>query len=155
MNCITRDDYYKLYKRLRGTIKIDSVVINILNEVDDLVPKVSVKNKILDTNKEWGVETTIVNTDKYCGKLSHVNAGSAGSLHYHKIKDETLYLKEGFVIIELDDAVSLLNPGDSVNIKAGSKHRFTALTNSIIFEFSTNHNDKDVVRLEKSEDGLE
>ena len=45
--------------------------------------------------KPWGYELHWAKTDRYVGKLIHVNAGHALSLQYHNIKDETIYLQSG------------------------------------------------------------
>lgn len=42
----------------------------------------------------------------------------------------------------------ILEPGDSVHLPAGTIHRFSGLEDSEIFEFSTLHDDADVVRIE-------
>ena len=42
--------------------------------------------------KPWGYELHWAKTDRYVGKLIHVNAGHALSLQYHNQKDETIFL---------------------------------------------------------------
>jgi D-lyxose ketol-isomerase len=41
-------------------------------------------------------------------------------------------------------------PGDRFDVKPGMTHRFTGLEDSVIVEFSTHHDEADVVRLEPS-----
>jgi hypothetical protein len=43
--------------------------------------------------KTWGREVWIVNNETYCGKILYITAGKTGSLHYHRHKTETFYLK--------------------------------------------------------------
>ena len=45
--------------------------------------------------KPWGYELILARTDRYVGKILHVDAGQALSLQYHEVKDETLYLYRG------------------------------------------------------------
>ena len=49
-------------------------------------------------NKPWGYELHWAKTDRYVGKVIHINAGHALSLQYHNIKDETIYLHAGLLL---------------------------------------------------------
>ena len=53
--------------------------------------------------KPWGYELHWAKTDRYVGKLIHVNAGHALSLQYHNLKDETIYLHSGKLLFEIED----------------------------------------------------
>jgi quercetin dioxygenase-like cupin family protein len=91
-------------------------------------------------------------TDRYLGKLIHVNKGEALSLQYHELKDEFQYVVSGSVEIELGGSEAELTrhrmqAGDTLHITAGTRHRLTALEDTEIFEVSTAEID-DVVRLE-------
>src|SRR5688572_31395216 len=50
--------------------------------------------------KPWGYEIWWAKTDRYVGKILHVNAGHALSLQYHNIKDETIHLYSGRLLYE-------------------------------------------------------
>jgi len=102
--------------------------------------------------KPWGYELHWARTDRYVGKLIHVNAGHALSLQYHNRKDETIYLHSGRLLFEIgDNGDSLvrreMHPGERVHITPKTVHRMTAIEDSDIFEVSTPELD-DVVRLE-------
>ncbi len=102
--------------------------------------------------KPWGYELHWAKTDRYVGKLIHVNAGHALSLQYHNRKDETIYLHSGRLLFEIaergtDLVKREMHPGDRVHITPMTVHRMTALEDSDIFEVSTPELD-DVVRLE-------
>src|SRR5262252_2427182 len=43
--------------------------------------------------KGWGREVWIVNGDLYCGKILEIRKGKRCSLHFHKIKNESFYLR--------------------------------------------------------------
>ena len=102
-------------------------------------------------DKPWGFELHWAKTDRYVGKLIHVNAGHALSLQYHKVKDETIYLQSGRLEFEIQDGDALvkreMHPGERVHITANTIHRMTAIEDSDIFEVSTPELD-DVVRLQ-------
>ena len=98
-------------------------------------------------DKPWGYEIRWAITDRYLGKILHVNRGEALSLQYHERKDECILLQKGVLDLELDGAVHRLQPGDSVHITPGMRHRMTAVEDCDIFEVSTPELE-DVVRLE-------
>jgi mannose-6-phosphate isomerase-like protein (cupin superfamily) len=102
-------------------------------------------------DKPWGYELIWARTDRYVGKILHIDAGHALSLQYHERKDETLYLLAGTLELELgDDEHALqtiaLAPGESVHMWPGRRHRLTARTACDVLEVSTPELD-DVVRL--------
>jgi mannose-6-phosphate isomerase-like protein (cupin superfamily) len=99
--------------------------------------------------KVWGEERWIVNRE-YCGKLLILMKRHRCSLHYHKVKDETFYVAKGCVLMECGDKSIIMRPGDAILIEANTKHRFTGLEESEIFEFSTHHDDSDSYRDEVS-----
>jgi len=110
-----------------------------------------VRAGVLRVDKPWGYELVWAKTDRYVGKIIHVNAGHALSLQYHRVKTETVYLMSGRVVYEIQEGEELrqldLNPGDRLHIPAGTVHRVTAVEDADIFEVSTPELD-DVVRLE-------
>jgi len=102
-------------------------------------------------DKPWGFELVWAHTDRYVGKILHIDAGHALSLQYHRHKDETLYLLQGALELEVgdgDEALETLRlePGDSIRMWPGRRHRLTASTDCEVLEVSTPELD-DVVRL--------
>lgn len=102
-------------------------------------------------DKPWGYELRWAVTDRYLGKILHVNQGEALSLQYHERKDECQYVVSGCVDIELggaDGALSArrMRAGDTLHIQPGTRHRITAVEDTDIFEVSTPEGD-DVVRI--------
>ena len=101
--------------------------------------------------KPWGYEIHWAKTDRYVGKLIHVNAGHALSLQYHNLKDETIYLQSGTMLFEIEvDGVLTrreMAPGEYVHVTPKTVHRMTAIADCDIFEVSTPEL-HDVVRLE-------
>jgi mannose-6-phosphate isomerase len=119
--------------------------------------------------KPWGYELHWAKTDRYVGKLIHVNAGHALSLQYHNQKDETIFLWSGRMLFEIGAAplppgqsgaggstaaaaggplsAREMKPGEAVHVTPRTVHRMTAITDCDIFEVSTPEL-QDVVRLE-------
>jgi mannose-6-phosphate isomerase-like protein (cupin superfamily) len=101
--------------------------------------------------KPWGYELHWAKTDRYVGKVIHVNKGHALSLQYHNRKDETIFLWSGRLLFEMEiDGTRVereLAQGESVHVTPGTIHRMTAIEDADVFEVSTPELD-DVVRLE-------
>jgi len=102
--------------------------------------------------KPWGWENRFAITDKYLGKVIHVNGGEMLSLQYHRVKDETVLVVSGVMDLELEDdhgqmQTHRLTPGMSRRILPQRKHRMIGLQECEFFEVSTPEID-DVVRLE-------
>ena len=102
-------------------------------------------------DKPWGYELHWAKTDRYVGKVIHVNKGHALSLQYHNIKDETIFLWTGKLLFEIEVDGQLqqreMSPGEAVHITPKTVHRMTAIEDSDILEASTPEL-HDVVRLE-------
>jgi mannose-6-phosphate isomerase len=102
-------------------------------------------------DKPWGYELHWARTDRYVGKIIHVNKGHALSLQYHNVKDETIFLWSGKLLFEIEINGKLtgreMAPGEAVHITPKTVHRMTALEDSDILEASTPEL-QDVVRLE-------
>jgi mannose-6-phosphate isomerase len=107
--------------------------------------------EVVRVEKPWGYELHWAHTDRYVGKVIHVNRGHALSLQYHNRKDETIYLWSGRLRFEIEIDGQLVSrdmqPGESVHITPKTVHRMTAIEDSDILEASTPELD-DVVRLE-------
>jgi len=105
----------------------------------------------LRIEKPWGYELVWAKTDKYVGKLLHIEQGTKLSLQYHRIKDETILVKSGEMELVIEEngqrSSTILRPGDSRHIPPGTIHRMIALTTCDVIEVSTTELD-DVVRLE-------
>ena len=105
-------------------------------------------------SKVWGWEDWIVNNDRYCGKILFIKKGHHTSFHYHKVKDETLYVQSGKLLVEhgmnnefyLSTSI-ILYIQDSMHVPLALRHRLTALEDTYIIEFSTHHDEEDTVRL--------
>lgn len=106
--------------------------------------------EVKNVPKPWGHETIWAHTDRYVGKILHINAGQALSVQYHNRKDETVHLLNGDLIyrVKLGDELEdmRLTKGQSFRITPGTVHQMEAITDCDILEVSTPELD-DVVRL--------
>jgi len=106
---------------------------------------------VIRVEKPWGYELHWAKTDRYVGKIIHVNAGHALSLQYHELKDETIFLWAGQLEFEIRDGdevkVWKMNEGETVRITPKTIHRMKALKDCDVIEVSTPELD-DVIRLE-------
>jgi mannose-6-phosphate isomerase-like protein (cupin superfamily) len=103
-------------------------------------------------DKPWGYELRWAVTDRYLGKLLHIEGGQALSLQYHVQKDESIFVVSGLLDLVLENADGTLEtyrlaPGMSARVRSGRRHRFVAVEGTDLFEASSAEID-DVVRLE-------
>ena len=102
--------------------------------------------------KPWGYEVHWAVTDRYVGKLLHIEAGQLLSLQFHERKDESIYVLRGRMIFRYRDAAGELVDremiaGEAQHVPTGMVHQFEALEHTDVLEASTPHLD-DVVRLQ-------
>ncbi|MEM3086493.1 MAG: sugar phosphate nucleotidyltransferase [Halobacteria archaeon] len=98
-------------------------------------------------DKPWGYEKVLVRTEKYMTKELFIREGYSTSVHYHKEKDETLYVQSGTLAVEFKDGVKkTFNRNDSFRITPGMHHRLIGLENVVLQEVSTPQLD-DTVRV--------
>jgi len=100
--------------------------------------------------KPWGHEIIWAHTERYVGKILHINAGHALSVQYHERKDETVYLLRGELKywVKVGDAMQdmHLREGDAFRITPNTIHYMEAVTDCDVLEASTPELD-DVIRL--------
>jgi mannose-6-phosphate isomerase-like protein (cupin superfamily) len=108
--------------------------------------------------KGWGREVWIANNHRYCGKILEIRQGKRCSLHYHKLKTETFYLRTGKLKVRVKESAAaealeefILGPGDCMDVPAGTVHQMEALEDSELLEFSTQHFETDSHRLVKGD----
>jgi mannose-6-phosphate isomerase len=101
--------------------------------------------------KPWGYEIWWAVTERYVGKILHVNRGQRLSLQYHEQKEESCYVLSGSLLLvqgESEDALAerRVTVGDVWHNAPGVIHTIEALEDSDVLEASTPFLD-DVVRL--------
>lgn len=101
--------------------------------------------------KPWGYEIWWAQTEKYVGKLLHIEAGKKLSLQYHVKKDETVHVQRGEMLLLVEEGGKMverrLGVGESYRIRPGTRHRMIAITDLDVLEVSTPEVE-DVVRIE-------
>jgi mannose-6-phosphate isomerase-like protein (cupin superfamily) len=101
--------------------------------------------------KPWGYELIFAHTERYVGKILHINKGESLSLQFHEMKEETLYVVAGELKLTIecdgDRRVLPLRKGESFHIPPRLIHRMEAVEDTDVAEVSTPELD-DVVRLE-------
>jgi len=101
--------------------------------------------------KPWGYEQVWAHTEKYAGKILHIEKGKRLSLQYHAIKDETICVQSGKILLTIERDGGLvdieLEPGITIHISPKTVHRMEAIVDSDVLEVSTSELD-DVVRIE-------
>ncbi len=106
--------------------------------------------KVVRVSKPWGHETIWAQSDRYVGKILHINAGHELSVQYHNKKDETVHLLSGEIVYRVKNGDLLedmrLRVGESFRITPGTVHQMIAVTDCDVLEVSTPERD-DVVRL--------
>ena len=103
-------------------------------------------------DKPWGHELIWAQTDRYVGKILVIETGRRLSLQRHEVKDESIYILSGRLLLTLEDdggdvRTEELGPGDHRHVPTGRIHRYEAVERCEILEVSTPELD-DVVRLQ-------
>src|SRR5258708_977399 len=98
--------------------------------------------------KGWGREVWLVNNELYCGKILEILKGKRCSLHFHKLKTESFFLRAGRLRVYVKEAPTAdtleefeLRVGECLDIPRGLVHQMEALEDPELFEFSTQHFD--------------
>jgi mannose-6-phosphate isomerase-like protein (cupin superfamily) len=110
------------------------------------------KFSVRRVEKPWGHELVFAHTERYVGKVLHIEPGEALSLQFHERKDETFLVARGEIRLEVEEDGRLvtrtLREGESYHVAPPTRHRMTAgPAGCDLFEVSTPELE-DVVRLE-------
>lgn len=107
-------------------------------------------NAPLRVEKPWGYELIWAKTDRYVGKILHIEPGHLLSLQYHNKKDETIFVLKGEIIFRVMKGEQLvewtMREGESYHVAPLTVHQMEAVTSADLLEASTPEVD-DVVRL--------
>ncbi len=100
--------------------------------------------------KPWGYELVWARTERYVGKILHIEPGHVLSLQYHNKKDESIYVLAGEIILRIQQGDTLIErravQGEAFHIPPKLVHQFEAVLPTDLLEASTPELD-DVVRL--------
>ena len=105
---------------------------------------------VMKIEKPWGYELHWAKTERYVGKILHIEPGHVLSLQYHNKKDESIYVLAGEIILRMQQGETLIErrvrQGEAFHIPPKTIHQFEAVVASDLLEASTAELD-DVVRL--------
>src|SRR5258705_12714184 len=100
--------------------------------------------------KGWGREVWIANGDLYCGKILEIRKGKRCSLHFHKLKTESFYLRAGRLKIRVKDSPDSevieefeLAAVECMGVPLRLVHQIEALDDAERYEVCTQHCDCD------------
>ena len=93
-------------------------------------------------DRPWGHFEVLSDEPDHKVKRIVIRPGHRLSLQYHKKKDESLYLYEGKVRIEIEGSDGRLvqyvaEPGHCLRVLPLTKHRLEAIEDATLFEVST------------------
>ena len=102
--------------------------------------------------RPWGHYKVLETEEGFQLKKLVVEPGRRLSLQSHEFRAEHWFIISGSAISEIDGTQNILGPGDSVDVKAGSKHRIscTSLEPLVFIEVQTgsSFDEEDIVRYE-------
>lgn len=102
--------------------------------------------------RPWGRYDILLETDETKVKLITVNPTSKLSYQYHEKRKEQWVVVEGQLTLILNDAEQVLNPGMTVSIYPGDKHRAWNKTDKpvkfIEVQTGTYFGEDDIIRLD-------
>src|SRR5881628_892464 len=89
-----------------------------------------VSDAITRVEKPWGHELIWARTDRYVGKILHIESGHVLSLQYHNKKDESIYVLTGEIILRIQRGDTLIErpmrQGAAFHIEPKLIHQFEA-----------------------------
>ena len=110
---------------------------------------INLNNKI-KIEKPWGHELIWSDSDKYLGKVIFIKKGESLSYQYHNKKEETIYIINGPMKLDIGGGKDyiVLNDGDSYKIPPLEKHRFSSIDSDVMLVEVSSYHPDDVVRIE-------
>jgi D-lyxose ketol-isomerase len=91
---------------------------------------------------EWGREDIWANNQKYNGRMLHFIQDKSTQMHFHREKDETIFIISGkflirYINVENGEVIEkVLEPGDSWNTPSLLPHQFYCMEKGVICEVS-------------------
>ena len=108
--------------------------------------------------KPWGHEIVWAHCDKFVGKILCINSGHKLSRQYHIKKEETIFVLNGTLLLELGNENIKkidLKRGQSFHITPGTIHRFCAEYGDVELAEVSTPELEDVIRIEDDYDRSE
>ena len=102
--------------------------------------------------RPWGQYEVLKTEENFQLKKLLVRPGMRLSLQSHMYRSEHWFIVSGTAKVEIDGVKNNVGPGDSVDIKTGSKHRISCIsTEPLIFievQTGSSFDEEDIVRYE-------
>jgi sialic acid synthase SpsE/quercetin dioxygenase-like cupin family protein len=92
---------------------------------------------------------------EYCKKLIVQLQGQSHPSHFHKLKEETFQVLHGELIVNVDNHVRTLKPGETCLVMPGVWHSFGTETGCVFEEISTTHYNNDSYYKDKAINKIE
>jgi len=99
------------------------------------------------TDKPWGYEKVLISTENFLTKEIYIKEGYTTSYHYHRDKEESIYMLEGSCYVQFDNRKEFFGRNDTMDIPRGAPHKIVATENSLMHSISTPFID-DIIRIE-------
>ena len=88
----------------------------------------------MKTKKIWGTDEKIFETDSMEIHILKIKKGYGCSVHNHNLKRNFFYVLGGELKIVHDIGETILNKGESIEIKPPNTHQFVAMTDVLAIE---------------------
>lgn len=105
---------------------------------NDVEIELSHHNGIEQFRQTGAIIVSVVNRN-YCKKLIIVFPGQKHPAHAHHVKEETFQLLWGDLEVDVDGAVTQMQPGDKALVEPGQMHSFRSCHGAIFEEISSTH----------------
>lgn len=113
----------------------DGILVSTREESDKIKPYVDkMDNMAMFEEKSWGNYTVLDIQDGSMTVKITLKAGQSLSYHTHELRDEVWTILSGKGYAVIDGERKELNPGDTLMIKSGTKHKACAETELCIIE---------------------
>jgi len=88
----------------------------------------------MKTKKIWGTDEKIFENDSVEIHILKIKKGFGCSIHRHNLKRNQFYVLEGELKIKHSIGETILNKGESIEIKPPNTHQFIAMTEVLAIE---------------------
>lgn len=84
----------------------------------------------------WGAEELVMTTETPMGAMAlrrvHIDTDEMTAYHYHRDRNEIVFVQEGIVEIRLEDDYAEVEEGEAHFIEAGETHQIQNIDNQVV-----------------------
>ena len=88
----------------------------------------------MKTKKIWGENIEIFRSESVSVNILKIKKGYQCSYHHHRFKRNNFYVIEGELKICHEQGETILNKGESFEVRPPNKHQFVAMTDVVAVE---------------------